>query len=136
MGFLNGKFMVEFPRYKYQRINWANEGITDESSLGFKFAMHKEIFIQAVANMGPLSLPLMVQVYSGYSAPLSLLEMAGWVLWLASLVFEHTADKQKKKFIKDCADKKLSGQVCDVGLWSYCRHPNYFGEGDFDGLCW
>ena len=116
--------MVEFPRYKYQRIQWAKEGITDESSLGFKFAMHKEIFVQAVANMGPLSLPLMVQVYSGYSEPLSLLEIIGWLLWLCSLVFEHSADKQKKKFIKNCA----AGQVCDVGLWQYCRHPNYFGE--------
>ena len=120
--------MVEFPRYKYQRINWAKEGITDESSLGFKFAMHKEIFVQAVANMGPLSLPLMVQVYSGYSEPLSVLEMTGWLLWLCSLVFEHSADKQKKAFIKTCAEKKISGEVCDVGLWNYCRHPNYFGE--------
>ena len=116
--------MVEFPRYKYQRILWAKEGITDESSLGFKFAMHKEIFVQAVANMGPLSLPLMVQVYSGYSEPLSVIEIMGWVLWLCSLVFEHSADKQKKKFIKNCS----AGQVCDVGLWNYCRHPNYFGE--------
>ena len=120
--------MVEFPRYNYQRINWAREGITDETSLGFKLAMHKEIFVQAVANMGPLSLPLMVQVYSGYSAPLSLLETVGWVLWLASLVLEHTADKQKKSFIRDCAEKKISGRVCDVGLWSYSRHPNYFFE--------
>ena len=43
-------------------------------------------------------------------------------------MFEHSADKQKKNFIKSCAEKKLSGEVCDVGLWSYCRHPNYFGE--------
>ena len=120
--------MVEFPRYKYQRILWAKEGITDDTSLGFKFAMHKEIFVQAVGNMGPLSLPLMVQVYSNYTEPLSLLELTGWALWLASLVFEHTADKQKKRFIKDCSDNKISGQVCDVGLWSYCRHPNYFGK--------
>ena len=106
----------------------SREGITDENSLGFKFAMHKEIFVQAVANMGPLSLPLMVQVYSGYSEPLSLLEMTGWLLWLCSLLFEHSADKQKKAFIKNCAEKKISGEVCEVGLWQYCRHPNYFGE--------
>ena len=66
--------------------------------------------------MGPLSIPLMVQVYSGYSEPLSGIEMLGWGLWVMSLVWEHTADKQKKRFIKDCQEKKLKGQVCQVGL--------------------
>ena len=78
--------------------------------------------------MGPLSIPLMVQVYSGYSAVLSGIEMVGWLLWALSLVWEHTADKQKKRFIKHCQEKKLKGQVCEVGLWRWCRHPNYFGK--------
>ena len=37
-------------------------GLTDESSLRFKLVMQKEILVQAVANMGPLCLPLMLQV--------------------------------------------------------------------------
>ena len=37
-------------------------GLTDESSLRFKLEMQKEILVQAVANMGPLCLPLMLQV--------------------------------------------------------------------------
>ena len=78
--------------------------------------------------MGPLSIPLMVQVYSGYNDPLTGLEIFAWILWISSIVWEHTADKQKKKFIKDCQQRKLRGQVCEVGLWRYCRHPNYFGK--------
>ena len=41
-------------------------GLTDESSLKFKLVMQKEILVQAVANMGPLSLPLMLQVRAQY----------------------------------------------------------------------
>ena len=37
-------------------------GITDENSLRFKVAMQREILVQALANAGPLSLPLMIQV--------------------------------------------------------------------------
>ena len=43
-------------------------------------------------------------------------------------MFEHTADRQKKRFIKDCKEKDIKNAVCDVGLWRYSRHPNYFGE--------
>ena len=41
-------------------------GLTDELSLKFKLVMQKEILVQAVANMGPLSLPLMLQVRAQY----------------------------------------------------------------------
>merc|ERR1711971_51468 len=57
-----GRFDEEFQRYKYQRIERAKSGLTDESSLKFKLVMQKEILVQAVANMGPLCLPLMLQV--------------------------------------------------------------------------
>ena len=90
--------------------------------------LQKEIFVQAVANMGPLSVPMLVQVYTRYDQQLSLVEMVGWTMWVLSLCWEHTADKQKKRFIKNCQEKKLSGQVCEVGLWRFCRHPNYFGK--------
>lgn len=123
-----GRFNQEFQRYNYQRLEWAKSGITSKDGFNFNLIMQKEIFVQAVANMGPLSIPLMVQVYGGNTSELSLVEIAGWTLWLLSLIWEHTADKQKKKFIKECLEKKIKGQVCDVGLWGYCRHPNYFGE--------
>ena len=42
---------------------------------------------------------------------LSPLELVGWVIWAASLVWEHTADKQKKAFIRDCQERGLKGQV-------------------------
>lgn len=57
------------------------------------------------------------------------LEIAGAVLWLLALAGESLADHQLAAFKHDAANK---GKVCDVGLWHYSRHPNYF----FEWLIW
>eukprot|EP00092_Neocalanus_flemingeri_P014327 GFUD01015448.1.p1 GENE.GFUD01015448.1~~GFUD01015448.1.p1 ORF type:complete len:317 (+),score=68.45 GFUD01015448.1:34-984(+) len=126
--FFIGKFQTEFPRYNYQRMNWAKLGITDESSFTFKLIMQKEIIVQCLANMGALCMPLMIQAFGYKTGELTWLEVCGWTMWLLSIVFEHTADKQKKQFVKDCLKNNVKNTVCDVGLWRYSRHPNYFGE--------
>ena len=48
-----------------------------------------------------------------------MIEYFGWILWLSSIAFEHTADLQKKKFVRDCIKNKIKNAVCDVGLWRY-----------------
>ncbi len=57
------------------------------------------------------------------------LEIAGAVLWLIAISGEALADAQLAAFKRHTANK---GQVCDVGLWRYSRHPNYF----FEWLIW
>jgi steroid 5-alpha reductase family enzyme len=57
------------------------------------------------------------------------LEMAGALLWLLALAGEALADRQLAAFKHDPASK---GRVCQVGLWRYSRHPNYF----FEWLVW
>lgn len=49
----------------------------------------------------------------------------GLVLWLIGFFFEVVGDKQLKDFKKDSFNK---GKLMTTGLWSYTRHPNYFGE--------
>jgi len=53
------------------------------------------------------------------------LEFAGIGLWLVGFVFQAGADWQLKQFKTDPANR---GKVLQAGLWSLCRHPNYFGE--------
>lgn len=57
------------------------------------------------------------------------LEYAGMGLWLIAIAGETLADAQLAAFKRDPANR---GGVCDVGLWRYSRHPNYF----FEWLIW
>lgn len=49
----------------------------------------------------------------------------GFVLWLVGFAIEVTADTQKSAFKADPANE---GRFITTGLWSWSRHPNYFGE--------
>ena len=46
-------------------------------------------------------------------------------LWLIGYFFEVVGDKQLKDFL---GNPKNKGKLMTSGLWSYTRHPNYFGE--------
>ncbi len=58
-------------------------------------------------------------------APLNWLDGLGVLAWLAGFMFEAVGDRQLAEFIKDPAHR---GRLMTGGLWSYTRHPNYFGE--------
>ena len=49
----------------------------------------------------------------------------GLVVWVVGIGLEATADAQKSRFRADPANK---GRFIQTGLWSWSRHPNYFGE--------
>jgi steroid 5-alpha reductase family enzyme len=51
--------------------------------------------------------------------------IAGACVWLAGFVLEALADAQKSAFK---AKEENRGRFISSGLWSWSRHPNYFGE--------
>jgi len=53
------------------------------------------------------------------------LDAAGSVAWVAGFFFESVGDWQLARFKSDPANK---GRTMNKGLWTYTRHPNYFGE--------
>ena len=56
---------------------------------------------------------------------LGVFALVGFVVWLFGFGIEVIADRQKSQFK---ADLKNDDKFINVGLWSWSRHPNYFGE--------
>ncbi|MFD4572744.1 DUF1295 domain-containing protein [Streptomyces sp. NPDC058417] len=70
-----------------------------------------------------VSLPVQAAAY--VSGPLGWVAAAGIVVWAVGLFFEAVGDAQLARFKADPAHR---GRVMDRGLWSWTRHPNYFGD--------
>lgn len=71
-----------------------------------------------------ISLPVIV-VIAGEESSLTLLDLAGIIVWTVGWLFETIGDYQLARFTGDPANK---GRIMQAGLWKYTRHPNYFGE--------
>lgn len=82
---------------------------------------------QAVSAVA-LSLPLVLSAQNPDGEP-SPFEVFGTALWLLGVLGESLSDFQLSKFKKSHAH---AGKVCNVGLWKFSRHPNYF----FEAMIW
>lgn len=117
-----GLLKKEFPRYEYQKIRWEKSNKTNIS-----LAMQVEALSQGLANASFLAIPIFLISVSP-STQLSPLEIIGFIIFVFSIVFETVADYQKLKFLKEMKRQNKKNMVCDIGLWKYTRHPNYFAE--------
>ncbi|MBN8990356.1 MAG: DUF1295 domain-containing protein [Rhizobiales bacterium] len=83
------------------------------------------IFLQ---NQGLGSIPLVFAIFVAARFPqdaLRLQDYLGALILLAGIVGEALSDAELKRFRDNPAN---TGRVCDVGLWRWSRHPNYFFE--------
>lgn len=117
-GFLNR----EFPRYEYRHLMWKKEGVKNVA-----LETQIEILKQCIANISFSALPAFV-IASNTSDTFSFLEFLGLGIAFAALAFETVADIQKNQFLLEMKKSGQRNMVCNVGLWRYSRHPNYFGE--------
>lgn len=76
-----------------------------------------------------VSLPVTIVNASSHNPSLQAADIIGWIIWSIGIVVEATADQQKLTF-KNSQDNR--GKWCDVGVWKYSRHPNYFGEVNWE----
>ncbi|KAG0547955.1 hypothetical protein BDA96_01G125200 [Sorghum bicolor] len=72
-----------------------------------------------------VSLPVTVVNASDRNPSIEARDIIGWIMWLVGICVEATADQQKLVFKNSPSNR---GKWCNVGLWKYSRHPNYFGE--------
>ncbi len=72
----------------------------------------------------------MVPVYVAVTRPgdgIAWLAVVAFVIGVAAVTLEFVADVQMHRF----ARVRKPGEAMDRGLWSWSRHPNYFGEFSF-----
>jgi steroid 5-alpha reductase family enzyme len=105
-------------RYQELRRKWV-------TNLPFKFLLFFES--QAILDV-ILSVPFLLAVQNT-SPELSPLEFAGAAIWFIAVIGEIASDAQLSSFKRNPANR---GRTCNVGLWRYSRHPNYF----FEWLVW
>jgi steroid 5-alpha reductase family enzyme len=117
-----GLLKKEFPRYQYQRRRWEKSGKTN-----VQLALQVDAISQGLANASFLALPVFI-IASNTSSKLSGFELAGLIIWGLAFAMETMADLQKLAFLQEMKKQSKQRQVCDVGLWRFCRHPNYFAE--------
>lgn len=72
-----------------------------------------------------VSLPVTIVNASDINPSIKAQDIIGWTMWFLGFCIEAAADQQKLLFKSSPGNR---GKWCNVGLWRYSRHPNYFGE--------
>jgi steroid 5-alpha reductase family enzyme len=105
---------VEDARYAALRGEWKD---------AFQSRLFWFLQIQALAAF---ALVVSVGIAAHNPAPgIGPLDIFGAFVLIAAIFAESVADTQLKQFTSVKANK---GKICDAGLWSWSRHPNYFFE--------
>ncbi|XP_010274705.1 PREDICTED: uncharacterized protein LOC104609951 isoform X3 [Nelumbo nucifera] len=104
-------------------LQWGEDQRFDEmrSNLG-KLAV---FWIFQAVWVWTVSLPVTVVNASDRDPSLQAEDIIGWIIWSVGFTAEATSDQQKLSF-KNSPNNR--GKWCNIGLWRFSRHPNYFGE--------
>ncbi|MEO6958142.1 MAG: DUF1295 domain-containing protein [Antricoccus sp.] len=100
---------------RYERILRKGDG-------SFLYTVRKVYLLQAFLAWF-ISLP--VQVAAITDRPIGPLMWIGAVIAVVGIALETVGDAQLSAFKSDPANK---GKIMSSGLWSWTRHPNYFGD--------
>ena len=104
----------EDARYSALRLQW-----------GAAFQRNMALFLPAQAIV---SIPLLASVIIAAHNPAPWIggaDLIGVLIMVIAVMGEGEADRQLDRFK---AAPSSRGRVCDVGLWRWSRHPNYFFE--------
>ena len=101
-------------RYRNWRNTWKN----------FYLRSYFQVFMLQGMIMLIISSPVLL-IISGDAPEVGFLEILGILIFTTGFLFESVGDYQLLHFRKNAANQ---GRLIKTGLWSYTRHPNYFGE--------
>ena len=119
---ISGHLDKELPRYEFQKKRWLKVGKTN-----IALTMQVEVILQGLANASFLAFPAFI-ISTNPSEEISIFEMIGIAVWIISFIMESVADVQKLTYLRAMKKSGARNMVCNIGLWKYSRHPNYFAE--------
>lgn len=114
-----------YTRVHQKKIDPRYQSLSDGWSLPKKYGFLLNYLLQGFL-MSLIATPFLI-IGSYENASVNFFTIIGCLLVILGIMGESTADWQLSRFKKN---NKTS--LCDVGLWKYSRHPNYF----FDWLAW
>ena len=82
-------------------------------------------WLQTILSLVIASPLVFIHLYPEKAQSLNFIDIIGLVIAISGVFIEALADQQKNAFKKNPENKN---KFCQVGLWKYSRHPNYFGE--------
>jgi len=112
------KGVTDDPRYRNLITQWGSDA-----------PRYMFWFLQSQAAVGVVLALSVVLAAHNPNPALRLQDLVGLAILVAAIVGETIADHQLRTFKANAANRKT---VCDIGLWSWSRHPNYF----FEWLSW
>lgn len=113
--FIRNRGRGEDSRYAAMRKRWGRRAV---------LGSYLQVFLLQGILLVVVAAPVVILNHA-VSGPLGPLPFAGIAVWIAGFVFESVGDAQLARFKSDPANR---GRLMTGGLWSYTRHPNYFGE--------
>jgi len=90
----------------------------------FYIRSYLQVYVLQGALLFTIALPILL-VNAQPGSDFGVLDILGTCVWGAGFLFEAVGDAQLARFIRNPAN---AGKLMQSGLWSYTRHPNYFGE--------
>ena len=119
---LTANWIVVFTGFSYE--DWRYRKYRDETPrLLWPIVNFCGIHLMPTLVVFAAMLPLFVIVRT----PMNILSLPGMAVMVFGILMEFFADRQMHAFL----ESGRKGEVCDIGLWRYSRHPNYLGEISF-----
>lgn len=121
---LTGNWVYAFPGLHHEdwRYPMFRERAGKFAFVADLVAIHLIPTVQVFLGMLPVYVALTTR-----DIPLPWLTVLAFLVGMAAVALEFAADAQMHRFVAN----KRPGEVMDRGLWSWSRHPNYFGEFGF-----
>jgi steroid 5-alpha reductase family enzyme len=113
--YMRNKGKPEDRRYRKWKQEWGRHAV---------IRAYVQLFLFQGLLMVIISLPVSYIIVFGQN-PILIPDIMGLLIWCAGFAFEAIGDYQLLAFKRDHANK---GKIMTGGLWTFTRHPNYFGE--------